>query len=108
MLTTAFYCLLYPADQMRKQFLSLLQDAGFASNEPAELRELNSNAENMNVVRAVLVAGLYPNVASVRHAGSINSHLFIIAFEGETAFIVSLLLPSRQTSRETSAFAANA
>ena len=52
---------------MRGQFVSLLQDIGFVGRDAASLQHADKHKDNINLIKAVLVAGLYPNVASVRH-----------------------------------------
>jgi HrpA-like RNA helicase len=48
----------------RKQFLDILIDMGYVSKE--RWAELNSNSKNEHIVKAVILAGLYPNVASIK------------------------------------------
>ncbi|KAJ2999407.1 hypothetical protein HDV02_003025 [Globomyces sp. JEL0801] len=48
---------------LRKQFKDILKDLGYIKISDLEL--LNSNSENEKVVKAVLLAGLYPNIASI-------------------------------------------
>eukprot|EP00050_Salpingoeca_kvevrii_P001156 m.163632 g.163632 ORF g.163632 m.163632 type:complete len:1019 (-) comp10307_c0_seq24:1459-4515(-) len=53
-------------DQMRKQFFGLLCDIGFVDQTEAGRAAANRHSGNLNLVKAVLCAGLYPHVASVR------------------------------------------
>ena len=50
---------------MKTQFAGLLYDTGFipSSNPKDEL--VNVNSSNMKLVKAVLCAGLYPNVVKI-------------------------------------------
>ena len=56
---------------LRQQFRDVLVDAGFAQST-RDLRRLgtadscNSNAENLRLIRAVICAGLYPNLVRVQ------------------------------------------
>ncbi|KAJ1557344.1 hypothetical protein HK405_000176, partial [Cladochytrium tenue] len=49
---------------LRRQYLDNLRDIGFVTDD--NLRALNSNARHARVVKSVLVAGLYPQVATVK------------------------------------------
>uniref|UniRef100_UPI00358FE3E5 3'-5' RNA helicase YTHDC2-like n=1 Tax=Myxine glutinosa TaxID=7769 RepID=UPI00358FE3E5 len=54
---------------MRAQLLGQLRASGFVRAHGAgDIRDLNVNSENWAVVKAALVAGLYPNVAHVNRA----------------------------------------
>uniref|UniRef100_UPI00358DFEAF 3'-5' RNA helicase YTHDC2-like n=1 Tax=Myxine glutinosa TaxID=7769 RepID=UPI00358DFEAF len=54
---------------MRTQLLGQLRASGFVRAHGADdIRDLNVNSENWAVVKAALVAGLYPNVAHVNRA----------------------------------------
>ena len=52
---------------MRKQFHELLANAGFINH--MNERECSKHDGNITLVKAVLCAGLFPNVASVASAG---------------------------------------
>lgn len=52
---------------MRGQFVSLLRDIGFVGQSEAGLNAADIHSDNINLIKAVLVAGLYPNVTSVEH-----------------------------------------
>merc|ERR1719318_1086705 len=56
---------------IRNQVLGQLRASGFVrSRGSGDIRDLNSNSENWAVVKACLVAGLYPNLARlVREEG---------------------------------------
>lgn len=50
---------------MKSQFTGLLYETGFVpSSNPKDL-SANAHSENMKLVKAVLCAGLYPNVFKV-------------------------------------------
>ena len=51
---------------MRNQFTRLLHEMGFLSSADAKSDAVNQNSENLNLVKAVICAGLYPNVAKMR------------------------------------------
>lgn len=51
---------------LRSQLLAQLRACGFVKTRPpSDIRELNSNSNNWAVVKAVLTAGLYPNIAHI-------------------------------------------
>lgn len=50
---------------MKRQFCGLLRDTGFISSADPKGVAANVNSENLKLVKAVLCAGLYPNVAKV-------------------------------------------
>lgn len=51
---------------MRTQLLGQLRASGFVkARGSGDIRDLNSNSENWAVVKATLVAGLYPNFIRV-------------------------------------------
>uniref|UniRef100_A0A8C4R1B1 RNA helicase n=1 Tax=Eptatretus burgeri TaxID=7764 RepID=A0A8C4R1B1_EPTBU len=60
---------------MRTQLLGQLRASGFVrARGGGDIKDLNVNSENWAVVKAALVAGLYPNVAHVnRQARTLNS-----------------------------------
>uniref|UniRef100_UPI00358E29D8 3'-5' RNA helicase YTHDC2-like n=1 Tax=Myxine glutinosa TaxID=7769 RepID=UPI00358E29D8 len=60
---------------MRAQLLGQLRASGFVRGRGGgDIRELNVNSDNWAVVKAALVAGLYPNVAHVNRANrTLNS-----------------------------------
>jgi HrpA-like RNA helicase len=49
---------------LRKQFCDTLIELGYVSKERWVL--LNTNSKNYNVIKAVILAGLYPNIASIQ------------------------------------------
>jgi hypothetical protein len=53
-------------DKMKSQFRHLLKEIGFF--HPRSQGDYNQNSDNLGVVKAVLVAGLYPNVIKVEAA----------------------------------------
>ena len=50
---------------MKKQFAGLLYDTGFISSSYSKEEAANENSNNMKLVKAVLCAGLYPNVVKI-------------------------------------------
>ncbi|CAD5122474.1 DgyrCDS10897 [Dimorphilus gyrociliatus] len=52
---------------MRRQLASLLRDMGFVSSSDPYHGASNYNSSNEKLVRAVLSAGLYPNVVKIRY-----------------------------------------
>lgn len=56
---------LHQLKNMRKQFMDLLYQHKFVHTKNIEARDVNRNSENLALVRAVITAGLYPNVARV-------------------------------------------
>jgi ATP-dependent RNA helicase DHX36 len=52
---------------MKQQFVELLQDIGFVEASKAGVQACDSHASNINLIKAVLAAGLYPNVVMVEH-----------------------------------------
>ena len=58
---------------MRDQFLKLLRQIGFvSSSSPNVLSEYSSNSKSGGVVDAVVVAGLYPNIAHAEKTSRTN------------------------------------
>lgn len=51
---------------MKKQFAGLLHDTGFIQSSNPEDVAANFNSDNMKLVKAVLCAGLYPNVIQIQ------------------------------------------
>ncbi|CAH1239477.1 DHX36 [Branchiostoma lanceolatum] len=51
---------------MKLQFAELLQDIGFVQARNPSNPQCNKNSGNIRLVKAVICAGLYPNVAKVR------------------------------------------
>lgn len=47
---------------LRRQFKSTLKDLGYLDTKT----DFNANSENINIVKTILVAGLYPNIASIQ------------------------------------------
>ncbi|XP_067932740.1 ATP-dependent DNA/RNA helicase DHX36-like [Watersipora subatra] len=55
--------------KMKGQFAELLHKLKFISSSSSTNQEANQNSGNMSLVRAVVCAGLYPNVAKVKCIG---------------------------------------
>ncbi|KAK8400341.1 hypothetical protein O3P69_003203 [Scylla paramamosain] len=54
---------------MRRQFMGLLYDHEFVNTRDPNGAEVNRNSENIALVRAIITAGLYPNVARIMPRG---------------------------------------
>nr|XP_023023039.1 LOW QUALITY PROTEIN: ATP-dependent RNA helicase DHX36-like [Leptinotarsa decemlineata] len=52
--------------KMKEQFMGYLKDLDFVSNLNPKNAENNQNSKNMSLVKAVICAGLYPNVAILK------------------------------------------
>ena len=52
---------------IKNQFAQLLHYIGFVQSSNHKSRENNINSENINVIKAVICAGLYPNVAKLEY-----------------------------------------
>lgn len=50
---------------MKRQFCGLLYDTGFIHSPDPDHDEANFNSVNTKLIKAVLCAGLYPNVAKI-------------------------------------------
>ncbi|MCL4126915.1 UNVERIFIED_CONTAM: hypothetical protein GTU68_057753, partial [Idotea baltica] len=50
---------------MRAQFTDILNDRKFIATRNPDARSVNRNSDNVSLVKAVITAGLYPNVARV-------------------------------------------
>ena len=50
---------------MKRQFCGLLYDTGFVHSPDPDHDEANCNSSNTKLLKAVLCAGLYPNVAKI-------------------------------------------
>ncbi|CAG2231821.1 DHX36 [Mytilus edulis] len=50
---------------MKRQFAELLHDLGFVANRDPRDKEVNINSDNIGLVKAVICAGLYPNVVKL-------------------------------------------
>lgn len=61
---------------MREQLIRQLREAGFV---PADLRMLNANAGNTHLLRCVICAALYPNVARLTPKGEGNGDLTTVS-----------------------------
>ena len=59
------YMYLQLLKNMKKQFCGLLYDTGFIHSPDPENDEANHNSGDTKLVKAVLCAGLYPNVAKI-------------------------------------------
>ncbi|XP_071964340.1 ATP-dependent DNA/RNA helicase DHX36-like [Antedon mediterranea] len=53
-------------DNMKTQFCELLCNIGFVLNKSCKQDEANIHSDNEQLIKAVLCAGLYPNVAQVK------------------------------------------
>ncbi|XP_066989713.1 ATP-dependent DNA/RNA helicase DHX36-like isoform X1 [Macrobrachium rosenbergii] len=53
---------LYQLKNMRQQFMGLLYDHKFVNTKNPRSEEANRNSDNLALVRAIITAGLYPNV----------------------------------------------
>lgn len=58
---------------MKKQCAEYLCDIGFVTNNDPKHPAVNRNSNNVDIVKAVLCAGLYPNVAKVTNVPKSNS-----------------------------------
>lgn len=57
--------------------MQMLQEAKFVATTNPEAPELNINSENIKLVKAVITAGLYPNVARIlKRQGGKNKGAF--------------------------------
>ncbi|XP_078362233.1 ATP-dependent DNA/RNA helicase DHX36-like isoform X2 [Oculina patagonica] len=52
---------------MKQQFSGLLYEIGFLDSSNPKAFAANYNSENLKLVKAILCAGLYPNVAKIEH-----------------------------------------
>jgi len=52
-------------ENMKKQFSQLLHDIGFTKSSNTKDRSSNINSDNVNLIKAVICAGLYPHVAKI-------------------------------------------
>ena len=52
---------------MTEQFINLLRDIGFVGRDRKGLQLCNAQSANDKLIKAILVGGLYPSVAFVRH-----------------------------------------
>ena len=59
------FCYLQLLRNMKRQFAGLLYDTGFVPSSDPKHPAANVNSDNMKLVKAVLCAGLYPNVAKI-------------------------------------------
>ncbi|XP_072015621.1 LOW QUALITY PROTEIN: ATP-dependent DNA/RNA helicase DHX36-like [Amphiura filiformis] len=53
-------------DNMKGQFYELLYNIGFLHNKSCKQPQANRNSENEQLIKAVLCAGLYPNIAEIK------------------------------------------
>lgn len=53
---------------MKKQFMDYLIEMNFVNNSNPKSSEYNINSDNLSLVKAVVCAGLYPNVARIKYA----------------------------------------
>jgi ATP-dependent RNA helicase DHX36 len=51
---------------MKVQFAEYLYEMNFLSSKDPKAEAANINAKNLSLVKAIICAGLYPNVAIVR------------------------------------------
>lgn len=56
---------LHQLKNMRRQFMGLLHEHKFVSTQNPHAGVVNRNSENLALVRAIITAGLYPNVARI-------------------------------------------
>ncbi|KAK3583425.1 hypothetical protein CHS0354_025544, partial [Potamilus streckersoni] len=64
--------------EMKRQLAGLLYDMGFiASNNPKD-NDANKFRDNMSLVKAVVCAGLYPNVAKVQSVPESKANRFAL------------------------------
>jgi len=60
-------CLLFSSSRdMKSQFAEHLYEMNFLSSKDPKAEDANINANNVSLVKAIICAGLYPNVAIVR------------------------------------------
>ncbi|XP_036369202.1 ATP-dependent DNA/RNA helicase DHX36 isoform X3 [Octopus sinensis] len=52
--------------EMKGQFASLIHQLGFISQPNPSERNANKNSDNLELIKAIICAGLYPNVAKVQ------------------------------------------
>ncbi|XP_002737580.2 ATP-dependent DNA/RNA helicase DHX36-like [Saccoglossus kowalevskii] len=52
-------------DNMKTQFCEYLCNIGFVSNTQSKQAAANTNSDNVKLIKAVVCAGLYPNVAKI-------------------------------------------
>uniref|UniRef100_T1IZC6 RNA helicase n=1 Tax=Strigamia maritima TaxID=126957 RepID=T1IZC6_STRMM len=57
---------LHMLTNMKKQFLMYLKDLHLVNTTDVKHRDLNLNSKNEKLLRAIICAGLYPNVASIK------------------------------------------
>jgi Domain of unknown function (DUF1605). len=51
---------------MKRQFAEHLHEMNFLNSKDPKAEDANINANNVSLVKAIICAGLYPNVAIVR------------------------------------------
>lgn len=54
--------------KLKKEFMDNLHQLGFVPNSKPNSKECNCNSENVDLIRAVICAGLYPNLAITRYS----------------------------------------
>ncbi|XP_064611599.1 ATP-dependent DNA/RNA helicase DHX36-like [Liolophura sinensis] len=61
---------------MKKQFMELLKDLGFVNSRSPKEETSNINSGNYGLIKAVICAGLYPNVAKISKSPNPHSKGF--------------------------------
>ncbi|XP_033149949.1 LOW QUALITY PROTEIN: ATP-dependent DNA/RNA helicase DHX36 [Drosophila busckii] len=62
-------------ERMKQQFAQLLHNYKFLSSSDCQHDKSNSNSENVSLVRAIIGAGLYPNMAHLHKARQIRNQV---------------------------------
>lgn len=81
---------------MKKQFAGLLKDVGFISSSHPKDEMANVNSTNLKLVKAVLCAGLYPNVIKIEQkkpGGYVYLHFVVLLC---CLFILELAIGAKQ------------
>lgn len=72
---------------MKQQFSSLLRDIGFLDSSDPKATSANHNSENLKLVKAILCAGLYPNVAKIEHHRTFKRPPILRTFEDGRVYL---------------------
>ncbi|XP_015774501.1 PREDICTED: ATP-dependent RNA helicase DHX36-like [Acropora digitifera] len=72
---------------MKQQFSSLLRDIGFLDSSDPKATSANRNSENLKLVKAILCAGLYPNVAKIEHHRTFKRPPILRTFEDGRVYL---------------------
>ena len=78
---------------MKGQFTGLLYDTGFVPSSDPKHSSANVNSDNMKLVKAVLCAGLYPNVFKVdqtKPGRLVRSKQHLLSISLQCAIIIML------------------